>query len=58
MNKDLTIALNLVEGLGVPMHMAATAMQLFHAGKSKYLTGNNWVVTRVIEGIMGVELHR
>ena len=58
MHKDLTIALNLAEGLGVPMHMTATAMQLFHAGKSKYPTGDNWVVTRVIEGIMGVELHR
>lgn len=39
MNKDLTIALNLVEGLGVPMHMAATAMQLFHAGKRQISNG-------------------
>jgi 3-hydroxyisobutyrate dehydrogenase-like beta-hydroxyacid dehydrogenase len=58
MHKHLNIALNLAEGLSVPMHMTATAMQLFHAGKSKYLTGDNWVVTRVIEGIMGVALHR
>lgn len=58
MHKDLTIALNLAEELGVPMHMAATAMQLFHAGKTKYPTGDNWVVTRVIEDIVGAELHR
>jgi hypothetical protein len=40
------------------MHMASTAMQLFHAGKTKYPDGDNWVVTRVIEEIVGAELHR
>ena len=58
MHKDLTIALGLAEELGVPMHTAATAMQLFHAGKTKYPNGDNWVVTRVIEDIIGAELHR
>ena len=58
MHKDLTIALDLAEQLGVPMHTAATAMQLFHAGKTKYPQGDNWVVTRVIEDIVGAELHR
>lgn len=58
MHKDLTISLDLAEDLGVPMHMAATAMQLFHAGKSKYPEGDNWVVARVIEDIIGAELHR
>ena len=58
MHKDLTISLDLAEGLGVPMHMAAAAMQLFHAGKTKYPEGDNWVVTRVIEDIIGAELHR
>lgn len=58
MHKDLTIALNLAEELGVPMHMAASAMQLFHAGKTKFPKGDNWVVTRVIEDIVGAELHR
>ena len=58
MHKDLTISLDLAEELEVPMHMAATAMQIFHAGKSKYPEGDNWVCTRVIEEIAGAELHR
>jgi len=58
MHKDLTISLALAEELGVPLHTAATAMQLFHAGKTKYPNGDNWVVTRVIEEIVGAELHR
>ena len=36
MHKDLTISLNMAEELGVPLHTAATAMQIFHAGKTKY----------------------
>ena len=48
MHKDLTISL----------HTASTAMQIFHAGKTKYPNGDNWVCTRVIEDIIGAELHR
>jgi 3-hydroxyisobutyrate dehydrogenase/putative dehydrogenase len=33
-------------------------MQIFHAGKAKYPNGDNWVCTRVIEEIVGAELHR
>jgi len=58
MHKDLTISMALAQDLGVPMHTAAAAMQLFHAGKTKYPDGDNWVVTRVIEEIVGAELHR
>ena len=58
MHKDLTISLALAQELGVPMHTAAAAMQLFHAGKTKHPDGDNWVVTRVIEDIVGAELHR
>lgn len=58
MHKDLTISLDLATKLGVPMHTASAAMQLFHAGKSKYPDGDNWVVTRVLEDIVGAELHR
>ncbi len=58
MHKDLTIALNLAEQLEVPMHTASSAMQIFHAGKSKYPDGDNWACTRVIEDIVGAELHR
>jgi putative dehydrogenase len=57
MHKDLTISLDLASELGVPMHTASSAMQLFHAGKSKYPDGDNWAVTRVIENIVGAELH-
>ncbi len=58
MHKDLTIAMGLGEELGVPLHTAASAMQVFHMGKTKYPNGDNWVCTRVIEEIIGAELHR
>ncbi len=58
MHKDLTISLDMARELGVPLHTASTAMQLFHAGKTKYPNGDNWIVTRVIEEIVGAELHR
>ena len=53
MHKDLTISMNLGEQLGVPLHTAAAAMQIFHAGKTKYPHGDTWVVPRVIEEIIG-----
>jgi 3-hydroxyisobutyrate dehydrogenase/putative dehydrogenase len=58
MHKDLTISLNMAEEMGVPLFMAATAMQIFHAGKTKYPQGDNWVCTRVMEEVVGAELHR
>ncbi|SFS58035.1 putative dehydrogenase [Sulfitobacter marinus] len=58
MHKDLTISMGLGEELGVPLHTAAAAMQLFHAGRTRYPDGDNWVCTRVIEDIIGAELHR
>lgn len=58
MHKDLTISMNLAEELGVPMQMASSAMQIFHAGKSKFPEGDNWACTKVIEEIVGAELHR
>ncbi len=58
MHKDLTISMTLGQELGVPLHTAASAMQVFHAGRTKYPNGDNWVCTRVIEEIVGAELHR
>lgn len=58
MHKDLTISMDLGTELGVPLHTAASAMQIFHAGRTKYPNGDNWVCTRVIEEIVGAELHR
>ncbi len=58
MYKDLTITLDLARDLGVPMFTASTAMQLFQAGKTKYPNGDNWVVTRIAEDIVGAELKR
>ncbi len=58
MHKDLTISMDLARDLGVPLFTAATAMQLFQAGKTKYPDGDNWIVTRVMEEIVGAELHR
>lgn len=58
MYKDLTISLDMARELGVPLFTAATAMQLFQAGKTKHPEGDNWIVTRVIEDIIGAELKR
>ena len=58
MHKDLTISLDLAQELEVPMSMASSAMQIFHAGKSMYPNGDNWACTQVIESIVGAELHR
>lgn len=58
MHKDLTISMSLGQELGVPLHTAGSAMQIFNAGRTKYPDGDNWVCTRVIEEIVGAELHR
>ena len=58
MHKDLTISMALGEALGVPLHQAAAAMQTFHAGRTRHPGGDNWVATRVLEEIVGAELHR
>ncbi len=58
MHKDLTISLGLGGELGVPLFTAAAAMQVFHAGKTRYPEGDNWVATRIFEEIAGAELHR
>ena len=58
MHKDLTISLNMAEELEVPLHTASTAMQIFHAGKSKHPNGDNWACTQVNEEIIGAELPR
>ena len=58
MHKDLAIALDLARDLGVPLFSAATAMQLFQAGITRYPDGDNWAVTRIIEDIAGAELTR
>jgi L-threonate 2-dehydrogenase len=58
MHKDLTISMGLGEELGVPLFTAAAAMQIFHMGKTRYPHGDNWICTKVIEEIVGAELHR
>jgi putative dehydrogenase len=58
MHKDLTIALDLARELGVPLFTASTAMQLFQAGKTRHPDGDNWIVTQIIEEIVGAELRR
>ena len=58
MYKDLTISMDMARELGVPIHTAATAMQLFQAGISKFPDGDNWAVARLTEEIAGAELHR
>ena len=58
MHKDLTIVMDMARDLGVPLFTASTAMQLFEAGRTKHPEGDNWVVTRIVEDIVGAELKR
>ena len=58
MYKDLTISMDMARDLGVPIHTAAAAMQLFQAGISRFPDGDNWAVARLTEEIAGAELHR
>ena len=58
MYKDLTIAMDMARELGVPLFTASSAMQLFQAGKTKYPDSDNWVVTRIVEDIVGAGLRR
>lgn len=58
MYKDLTISLDMARDLGVPVHTAAAAMQLFQAGISRFPDGDNWAVARLTEEITGAELHK
>lgn len=58
MYKDLTIAMDMAREQGVPLFTAGSAMQLFQAGRTRHPDGDNWVVTRVIEDIVGAGLRR
>ncbi len=58
MYKDLTISLDMAQKLGVPLHTASAAMQIFQAGITKYPKADNWVVARLTEEVTGAELHR
>lgn len=58
MHKDLTISLDLAMELGVPLFTASTAMQLFQAGRTKYPDGDNQMVARITEDIIGTGLKR
>lgn len=53
MHKDLTISLDLAQDMGVPLFTAATAMQLFAAGRTKFPDGDNQVVAKITEDIIG-----
>lgn len=58
MYKDLTISMALAQRMGVPLFTASTAMQLFQAGKAKHPDGDNQVVARLMEEIVGAELRK
>ena len=58
MHKDLTISMDFANELGVPLFTASTAMQLFQAGRTRHPDGDNQVVARVSEEIVGVELKK
>ncbi len=56
MYKDMTIAMDLAREQGVPLFTAAAAMQLFQAGITRHPDGDNWIVTRITEEIVGAGL--
>ena len=58
MYKDLTISLDMARDLGVPLFTASTAMQLFQAGRTRHPDGDNQVVARISEEIIGTGLKR
>jgi len=58
MYKDLTISLEMARQAGVPLFTASTATQLFQAGITRHPEGDNWVVTKILEDIVGAELVR
>lgn len=55
MHKDLTIVSDMARELGVPLFTANIALQLFEAGRTKYPDGDNWIVARMLEEIVGAE---
>ncbi|MEP0943996.1 MAG: NAD(P)-dependent oxidoreductase [Rhizobiaceae bacterium] len=58
MHKDLTISMDMAMELGVPLFTASTAMQLFQAGRTKHPNGDNQVVAKISEEIVGTGLKR
>ncbi len=56
MHKDLTISLDLAMELGVPLFTASTAMQMFQAGRTRHPDGDNQVVAKISEEIIGTGL--
>ncbi len=58
MYKDLTISMDLARQHGVPLFTAATAMQLFQAGITRYPDADNQTVAKVTEEIVGARLTR
>ena len=58
MHKDLTISLDMAMELGVPLFTASTAMQMFQAGRTRHPDGDNQVVAKISEEIIGTGLKR
>lgn len=58
MYKDLTVTLDHARDMGVPMFMAASAMQMFQAGITRFPDEDNWAVAKILEEIVGVEIRR
>ena len=57
MQKNQAISLDLAEELEVQMQMASKEMQIFQAGQSKCLQGNNLACRRVTNETVCTELH-
>lgn len=58
MYKDLTISMDLARQHGVPLFTAATAMQMFQAGITRYPDADNQTVAKISEEIVGARLSR
>ena len=54
----VAVPLSVIRDQGVPLFMASTAMQLFEAGRTRHPEGDNQVVARIYEDIVGTGLKR
>jgi len=58
MYKDISISMRMAKENGVAMFTAASAFELFQAGKSLFPDEDNWAIVKLLEQIAGVEVKK
>lgn len=57
-HKDVGISLDFARELGVPLHVASAAFQVFQAAMTSFPGEDNWAGVKVYERVTGVEVRR